>query len=80
MKKIQKNTKYRKKSNNYIDGHEVINSQNDSINSNECEYENEKLKSEIGKMKESYFVKKKSKAFQKQNIPKFPDYSDDDLL
>ena len=79
LKKIQKNAKFRKNVNKYSEDQNMVDSQNNF--SNQSVYENENLKSEIGKMKNLCFVKKKSNVYQKQNIPKFPDYSnDDDLL
>ena len=79
LRKIQKNTISRKNENKYIENQNMIDSQNDF--SNQVMQENENLKSEIGKMKGSYFVKKKSNVYQKQSIPEFPDYgNDDDLL
>ena len=75
IKKLQKNTKHRKNTNNYSEedfgGLEQV---SDRV-------ENESLKSEISKMKNTTFVKKNSKNFSSHNIPEFPDYSsDDDLL
>lgn len=78
LRKIQKNTISRKNENKYIESQNVIDSQNNF--SNQDMQENENLKSELGKMKGSYFVKKKSNAYQKQSIPEFPDYGNDDEL
>lgn len=80
LKKCQKRTRCRKNENNYNEVQDVHNFQNEFSNNKDV-YENANLKSKLEKMKGSSFVKKKSNFYQKQNIPEFPDYTnDDDLL